>query len=152
MNIKSQGIYFHQSDLKETGYYIEDINGNLVHHKYKKPSFLQRAKYYATYGYELNMNTLSTSYIYFSPWDERLVFGFMRGDAISVSKDLKKSINFSKCHIYKNESNLLYFENDRTRFIIDFFNDGSGLKLTTVDKNTHKTNLETYLYLDWDKL
>jgi hypothetical protein len=152
MNIKSQGIYFNQIDQKETGYYTQNIDGNLVHHNYEKPSFWQRLKYFVRYGREMNMNTIFTSYFYFSPRNEKLTFGSILGDAITVAKEFNKSRAFGMWHPYKKDSNQLYFETDSRSFFIDFVEDESCFKLTSVDKKNHTKYSKIYHYLDWDKV
>lgn len=154
MKILTNGIYFNQTDQKETGYYTENPAGKLIHHKYEKPTFWQRTKYFAKYGYEMNLDTKVTSFFYFFPNDNILKFGSMVGDAISVAKDLKKSMVSFKSYEYTLFDNTLLFEKPQTKYILKFQNEYTQFFLDVKSENLER-NLErnfkdsVYNFLEW---
>ncbi len=150
MKILNNGIYFKQTDQKEDGYYTQDNKGNLIHHKYEKPTFWQRTKYYAKYGYEMNLETRATSYLYFSPYDNELSMESIVGDAVTTAKYLKEKRHFGSWHKYILKGNTLYFETSYALFQIDFQDDGLKFKMRATRKNDNKSFTEIYTFLDWD--
>ena len=83
----TNGIYFKQTDSKEDGYYTKNEKGELIKHKYEKPSFLQKSKFFVKNGYHLNTETRGTTFYYFNDYYklESVFNGFYVGDAISTS-------------------------------------------------------------------
>ena len=153
MKIRNNGIYFKQIDQKDDGYYTEDEHGILVHHEYKKPTFWERAKFFATYGRELNLETNVTSYLYFRPDINKVYIGSMVGDAISNAKYLNSKRNFGSSHNYLLEGDHLKFETPVVLFNLEFSPDGLHIKASAKTKSNNKTQpLEVYSYLDWDKI
>lgn len=147
--IKTEGIYFRQSDLREDGYYTEDKDGNLIKHKFEvtlkdKMNFLLFNK--------IPTDPISTSFISFRFYDGKLVIasGGSRGDAVSVAKLAKYSFNREKRATYKiMESSIIVDHGD---FIeeLEFNNEGVNTSCKLTIKASNKTiTKKTYSYISW---
>ncbi len=153
MILRNNGIYFKQTDSKEEGYFTEGTEGNLIHHKYKKPTFWERTKYFAKYGYEMNLETNSTSYLYFPPGINEVYVGTVVGDAITVAKYFRNNRNFNTPYNYLIDAEVLKFETTVMLFILEFSQDGFYAKAYLKPKNPNN-NLppQIFTFLDWDKI
>lgn len=139
--------------MSEDGYYSEDKDGNLIHHEYKKPTFWQRAKHFATYGHEMNLETNVTSYICFPPTLGKVFFESMVGDAVSIAKALNTKRSFGTGYDYSLHGDEVEFETPNTFFTLEFSPDGGYATVSGKRKaNNQRISPEQYTYLDWDML
>jgi hypothetical protein len=151
--MKTNGIYFRQVDVKEVGYYIEDKDGDLIHQKYKKPTFWERTKYFAKYGYEMNLETIETSFFLFRPDRNELHFETRMGDAISTAKWLKNRGNVKKPYVFLLDADRLTFETKDVMFELRFSSDKMYLFVQAKFKKNEKLiPSETFTFLDWNRL
>ena len=152
MNIKKNGIYFRRYDEKETGYYTSSPDGGSIHHKYEKPSFLERMKYLAKYGHE--ESTIYTSYYLFNSFSMEIMMGSVNTDAVSLARTYRKLNPFpSRKHDYTINGNRITFYMKDEPYILDIFDDGDYVKqLGFLNKIETNKEPEVYQFLNWDNL
>jgi len=153
LKILTNGIYFHQTDIKEIGYYTSDKNGNLIHHEYKKPTIWERSKYYLKYGYEYNDETLQTSYFIFSKDLKSVHHNLMIGDAVSVARDARLGKYLRKGYDFLENDNIISFIIDDINLNINISLDGREMDVFRVNIKNHKEfPVERFTFLDWNNL
>lgn len=155
MKILENGIYFKQEDQKEVGYYTRDSEGKLVHHAYKKPSYWQRMKFLATYGYEMNLETIQTSYFYFCP-DSEVYFGTQMGDAVSTARKLRKGntlLGLIPEKYFLIDNNTIKIETEEVVHYLKLSENGLYLKASgEIKGEKRKLKTEKYSFLDWGSI
>ena len=154
IQILTNGIYFHQSDMKEEGYYTKDNKGELIKHDYEKPSWWHKLKHFLQYGYAINTETKSTDFLYFDKYDvENVYSGAYVGDAVSIAKQVKKSPYSPSRYKYEMLGNKIEIDFGKITLEIEPKDDGRKLlsKSFNKDKNEYFDS-SVYTFLNWDDL
>jgi len=152
--LRTTGIYFKQNNIQDTGLYDYDNYGSLVHKPYKKPTFWERAKYFAKYGEEMNLDTNVTSIIYVDPFENNKLWkSIYVGDAITLAKSFKKDpYRGIECEFIWHKELLFTFQTETTQFTIEVQDDGHYLNVNVLNKESKAEKMEIYTFLDWKKI
>ena len=152
--ILHNGIYFNQSDMKVDGYYTTNDLGISEKHKYVKPSIWEKVKHQLKYGYELNTETITTSFFHFSDHlTDRVYFASIMGDAISTAKSFRKSeFSVQTFHYCINDKKMIV-DLENCLFDMIFSENGRTIETIARDKISDKfISRDTFTFLEWDNI
>lgn len=153
-DLRINGIYIHTSDMKKDGYQVRDANGNLITKEYEAPSTWEKWKFKLKYGYEMNTQTIITSYYCFSKYEPDHVFhGAILGDGIAVARMMKKSLDYNGKQEINFEYGKFYWEKNNILTELNSVDGGKALleeRSDTRDLNTISKKM--YAFVDWEYL
>lgn len=149
--LKTQGIYFYQSDARINGYYTTDEQGNFKKNKYEV-SLKDKLEFLFT-GKNRN-EPISTSFICFNIYNNELTVksGNMTGDAVSAAKEVKRSFSSYKTIPFEVSENLLILSyGDQTEELI-FNENGENISRKIIYNNFEVKTVKSYAFLNWYKV
>ena len=151
-SLKTQGIYFVQSDARKKGYYTKDDEGNFKKNKYKV-TLKDKVQYFLTN--KKIMEPISTSYIYIINYNNELIVksGSMSGDAVSVAKEVRTSFSNDKSIPYHiNDSTLILDYGDATEEL-EFNEHGENISRKLINHSSFEVKIiKSYAFLNWFKV